>query len=117
MRSRTVSSRSTATTLLMGLAVGAAAGLAAGLLAAPVRGSEMRATLRSRAADGSARLQSLAASGRSWAERALDRSLTLLEEGRRAFNANRRDTPNQLTATVGEIASAHPGTELRNWEA
>jgi gas vesicle protein len=86
---------------LIGLAVGLAAGVAAGLLTAPMRGSEMRASLRSRA-DG-----------------ALGRGTRLLEEGRRAFN--RKSTmlqsdvaetrPSSLTAPLGEIAQMHTGAE------
>ena len=87
----------------MGLAVGLAAGVAAGLLAAPMRGTDMRANLRSRA-DG-----------------ALDRGLMLLEEGRRAFRTGRGPAavaaPPQLTATLGEIAQMHSSDELSSLEA
>jgi gas vesicle protein len=78
---------------LMGVAVGLAAGAAAGLLAAPMRGSDMRASLRSRA-DG-----------------ALDRGLNLLDEGRRAFNRSgvHAAVPETLTATLADIAQTHPG--------
>ena len=92
----------------MGLAVGVAAGLTAGLLAAPMRGDQMRATLRERATDGSARLQSMATSGRGWAQGAIDRALSLIEEGRRAFATTPRvSDPAPLTATLGEIARMH----------
>lgn len=91
---------------LMGLAVGLGAGLAAGLLLAPSRGSEMRAKLRDGAADSSARLQSLASSGREWATHALDRSVSLVEAGRRALGTGSRP-PEPLHATVAEIASTH----------
>lgn len=94
----------------MGLAIGVAAGLAAGLLAAPMRGSDMRANLRDRAAGGSARLQSLASSSRGWALQALDRGLMLIEEGRRAFQTSSTPQiaePQRLTATLGEIAQTH----------
>jgi hypothetical protein len=92
---------------LMGLAVGMAAGVAAGLLAAPMRGAEMRASLRTRA-DG-----------------ALDRGLQLLEEGRRAFRTGRGTTadaaidaaPVPLTATLGEIAQIHSSNSLSSYEA
>lgn len=90
---------------LMGLMVGMAAGLAAGLLAAPMRGSDMRASLRTRA------------------DEALDRGMTLFEEGRRAFNrgsaadgvprTSASDAPapgTHLTATLGEIAQLHGGS-------
>src|SRR5688500_12480397 len=99
MRSRSVCSMSGAS--LMGFAVGVAAGVAAGLLAAPMRGSEMRATLRERTTDGSARLQSLATSSRGWAQGALDRALSLIEQGRRAFATRTASEPAPLTATLG----------------
>ena len=112
MRSRTVCN----TPSLMGLAIGVAAGLAAGLLAAPMRGTEMRAQVRGRAAEGGARLQSLASSGRGWAEQALERAMMLLEEGRRAFDTSTRQQrqvnpvqPGTLTASLGEIAQFHAG--------
>ena len=88
---------------MMGLAVGLAAGVAAGLLAAPMRGTDMRARLRSRADD------------------ALDRGMMLIEEGRRAF---RTATPSAdtaamptgaLTATMGEIAQLHSTDELSSF--
>jgi gas vesicle protein len=114
MRSRTVCNASS----MMGLAVGVAAGLAAGLLAAPMRGTDMRANLRSRAADGSARLQTLASSSRDWAQHAIERATLLVEEGRRAFNTG--DTslsePAPLTASLGEIAQFHSGGEPISYE-
>jgi gas vesicle protein len=102
----------------MGFAIGVAAGLTAGLLAAPMRGSDMRSTLRSRASDGSQRLQSLAASGRGWAQNTMDRAMTVMEEGRRAFRTSRQAgsvEPAGLTATLGEIAEMHEpmSTEVR----
>ena len=106
MRSRTSYGVSQAS--LMGLAVGVTAGLAVGLLMAPTRGSDMRARLRDRASDGSARLQSLASSSRDWATHAIDRGLSLVEQGRRAL---RTSTPEPLRATVGEIASMHDGSQ------
>jgi gas vesicle protein len=95
---------------MMGLAVGVAAGLAAGLLAAPMRGADMRASLRSRAGDGSARLQTLASSSRGWAHQAIERAMMLFEEGRRAFNTSNTPAYNSaapLTASLGEIAQLH----------
>ena len=101
-------------TTWMGLAVGLAAGMTAGLLAAPMRGSDMRANLRDRAADGSARLQSFASSGRGWAFDAIERALLLIEEGRRAFQTTpalpagvTTERPVVLTASLGEIAQLH----------
>ena len=93
---------------LVGLGVGLAAGLAAGLLAAPMRGAEMRRSLRSRA-DG-----------------ALDRGMTLLEDGRRAFRTRSRDESPRarstsfappapgapLSASLGEIAQMHYGDDF-----
>ena len=82
---------------MMGLGVGLLAGVAAGLLMAPMRGSQLRASLRSRADD------------------ALDRGMMLLEEGRRAFStgsAASAPAPEPLTATLGEIAQMHSGTRL-----
>jgi gas vesicle protein len=88
---------------LMGLAVGLAAGAAAGLLTAPMRGTQMRASLRTRA------------------DSALDRSMQLLEDGRRALRA-RVGTVSAtgsapLTATLGEIADLHSTDELAALEA
>ena len=91
---------------LMGLAVGLGTGLAAGLLLAPSRGSDMRAKLRDGTADGRARLQSLASSGREWATHAIDRSVSLVEAGRRALGTGSRASE-PLHATVAEIASTH----------
>jgi len=112
MRSRTVSGVSTAS--LMGLAVGVVAGLTAGLLAAPVRGNVMRARLRTRAHDGSVRLQSLASSSRDWASHTVDRALSLIEQGRRALRTGAAE-PESLHATVGEIASMHGGSQPTNY--
>lgn len=94
---------------LMGFAVGLAAGLTAGLLAAPMRGTDLRANIRSRAQDGSARLQSYAESGRQWAQHTMDRAVSLAEEGRRAFTRRTDAEPASLTAPLGEIAQMHPG--------
>ena len=108
MSSRSVWSLSGAS--LVGLAIGAAAGAAAALLAAPMRGADMRATLRSRADD------------------ALDRATMLLEDGRRAFRTRREaltsgstspatPTPAPLSATLGEIAQMHDAATLGDFEA
>jgi gas vesicle protein len=114
MKSRTVCNASSMT----GLAVGVAAGLAVGLLAAPMRGADMRANLRSRAADGSARLQTLASSSRGWAQQAIERATMLVEEGRRAFTTRSASLsePAPLTASLGEIAQLHSGGEPISYE-
>lgn len=93
----------------MGFAIGMAAGLTAGLLAAPMRGRDMRASIRQRAVDGNARLQSLAESGRSWAQHTADRAVSLVEEGRRALSTRgvRTSEPQPLTASLGDIATMH----------
>jgi hypothetical protein len=108
MSSRSGSSNSGAST--MGLLIGLAAGVAAGLLAAPLRGSDMRATLRSRAHD------------------VLNRISRMPEEGRRRMSRiNRRDVlesshrppaaAGALTAPLGEIAQMHAGIEPLTTEA
>lgn len=98
MKSRLACGMSSST--LMGLAVGLAAGVTAGLLAAPMRGNEMRASLRTRG------------------NHARDRAMMLLGEGRRAFSRGNIDegTP-RLTATLGEIAQMHSGAEPARLEA
>ena len=91
---------------LVGLGVGLAAGAAAGLLAAPMRGAEMRRSLRSRA-DG-----------------ARGRGMALLDEGRRAFSRTGEPATSQpatpgtmpLSATLGEIAQLHSSNELSSLE-
>jgi gas vesicle protein len=108
MTSRTVGNWSNGS--LIGLAVGVAAGVAAGLLMAPMRGRELRQTLRDRAADGSARLQSLASQGRTWCEQAIDRSQELLEIGRRAFEESRSASATSgMRPAMSEVASRHHG--------
>lgn len=84
---------------LMGLAVGLAAGVAAGLLTAPMPGSALRASLRSRA------------------DSALERGARLFEEGRRAFERSNLAAPEVLTATLGEIAQSRPGAPSLTIEA
>jgi gas vesicle protein len=80
---------------LMGLAVGLGAGLAAGLLAAPMRGRDLRASLRSRA------------------DRARERGARLVGEGKRAVQRGpaAETAPATLTATLGDIANTYPGAE------
>jgi gas vesicle protein len=116
MRSR--NARNMSGSALMGLAVGAAAGIATGLLAAPMRGGDMRATIRRRAADGRARVQSLTSSTRSWAQHAIDRGWQAVEDGRRAYHAARNAAPPRpLTTPLSEVASLHRGGQSSNWEA
>jgi hypothetical protein len=75
---------------MMGVGLGMLAGVAAGLLAAPMRGSQMRGSLRSRA------------------DEALDCGMRLLEESRRAFRTRRAAAPDgPLTAPLGGIAQTH----------
>jgi hypothetical protein len=77
---------------MLGVGIGMLAGVAAGLLVAPMRGNQMRESLRSRA-DG-----------------ALDRGLKLLEDGRRAFRTRRAASGTPLTAPLGEIAQTGRGS-------
>jgi hypothetical protein len=84
MNSRLVSGSS-----MVGIGVGLLAGAAAGLLMAPMRGSQMRASLRSRT------------------DSALDRGMALLEEGRRAFRTRVWGESEPLTAPLSEIAQMH----------
>jgi hypothetical protein len=101
MRSRSVWSNSAVS--ILGLGLGLAAGAAAGLLAAPMRGVEMRRSLRTRADD------------------ALDRGRRLVEEGRDAFRTRlvASDLPpaTPLSATMGEIAQMHSGNDFNSLEA
>ena len=84
----------------MGLAVGVAAGMAAGLLAAPMRGRDMRTSLRTRV------------------DQARSRAMMLVDEGRRALGRGEADRAHApLTATLGEIAQTHPGIAPANFEA
>jgi hypothetical protein len=88
---------------MAGVGLGLLVGVAAGLLMAPMRGSQMRASLRSRA------------------DNAVSRATALLEEGRRAFRTSSAEPALQrpegpptatLTATLGEIAQMHGGVPL-----
>ena len=91
---------------MLGLALGVAAGAAAGLLFAPARGTEVRNSLRTRANDANAMLQSYATSARAWAEE----QMNALRESNSSRPEPVRSVPmagSSLTATVGEIASAH----------
>ena len=63
---------------MLGLALGVAAGAAAGLLFAPARGTEVRNSLRTRAIDANATLQSYATSAEGVGGRA-DENATRVE--------------------------------------
>ena len=98
---------------LLGVGVGLLVGAAAGLVFAPMRGGQMRATLRSRGGEIGATL-------RSRADQARQQGLRLLEEGRRAFrttNAPIEGETRTLTATLGEIAQFHTGSPADTYEA
>jgi gas vesicle protein len=80
---------------IIGLGLGLLAGVAAGLLMAPMRGSQMRQSLRERA------------------DQARHRGMALLEEGRRAFRETRASgETGPLTATLGDIARTHSGRDV-----
>ena len=110
--------------LAAGLCAGACAGAALALIFAPMRGSDMRNSVRNYASQGGERLSQLVESGRCLAEDALKQAAGVIEEGRRAFRtqadaASRASsglspsssssgrgyaTPEPLTASVAEIA-------------
>ena len=71
--------------LAAGLCAGACAGAALALIFTPMRGSDMRSSVRSYASEGGARLSELIESGRCLAEDAVHQASSLIEEGRRAF--------------------------------
>jgi hypothetical protein len=105
MSSQSGSSTSGASTI--GLLIGLAAGVAAGLLVAPLRGSDMRATLRSRADDVLSRFSRVAEGDRGNMNR------------RDAFDSSHRPATaaGALTAPLGEIAQMHAGIEPLTTEA
>jgi gas vesicle protein len=74
--------------LAAGLCAGAAAGAALALIFTPMRGSDMRNSVRSYASQGGTRLSELLESGRCLAEDAVHQASALIEEGRRAFRTN-----------------------------
>jgi len=115
---RSQNARTLSTPALMGLAIGAVAGIATGLVTAPMRGRDMRATIRRQAADGRTRAQSLVSSTRDLAQRTLDLGRQAVEAGRWAYRAalNAPSTP-PLTAPLSEMASLHRGGQSSNWEA
>jgi gas vesicle protein len=92
-----------------GMCAGAAVGAALALIYAPVRGAELRSSLRRYANDGSERLSTLLDSGRSIAGDAVDRATSLIEQGRQAFRTTRGGSSRSysssepLTASVSEI--------------
>ena len=103
---------------LMGLALGTAVGIAAGLLTAPMRGGDMRATIRRRAAEGRGRLDSFASSAGAWAHQSLDRGRQAFEEARHAYHEARNASPQRpLTAPLGESPTARAGAQSTNPEA
>lgn len=87
---------------LTGLAFGLGLGLVAGFLAAPMRGTEMRELVRSRALQAWARLEGFAASRGWWPEEPTAEDREMIAE-RRAASRH----PAQLTATLGELAQMH----------
>jgi gas vesicle protein len=100
--------------LSCGLVTGAIAGAALALAYAPMRGSQMRSSIRRYASDGSERLARMVESGRSAAEDAIHRAASLIEEGRSAFrtgsspssisSATSHSSSQPLTASVAEIS-------------
>jgi gas vesicle protein len=98
--------------LAAGLCAGAVAGAALALIFAPMRGSEMRRSVRSYASQGGERLSQLMESGRCLAEDAIDRASTLIDEGRRALRTSgtspssspSASSPQPLTASVADIS-------------
>lgn len=102
--------------LAAGLCAGACIGAALALVYAPMRGSELRRSVRSYAAQGGERLSNLVESGRSIAEDAISRASSLVEQGRRAFRtgsgiiaspdtAARASSSEPLTASVVDISA------------
>ena len=82
---------------MVGFGLGLLGGVAAGLLLAPMRGSDMRASLRARG------------------DEAWHRGMMLLEEGKRAFRTS-DSTAEPLRTTLGEIAQMHSGVEPLRYE-
>jgi gas vesicle protein len=98
--------------LVAGLCAGAVVGAAAALMFAPMRGAQLRSSIRGYAAQGGERLSHLVESGRCLAEDAMNRAGSLIEEGRRAFRTNYNPSSSAtysgssepLTASVAEIS-------------
>jgi gas vesicle protein len=98
--------------LAAGLCAGAVAGAALALVFAPMRGSDMRRSVKGYASQGGERLSQLMESGRCLAGDAISRASELIDEGRRAFRTSSRSaslssassSPQPLTASVAEIS-------------
>jgi gas vesicle protein len=90
------------------------AGAALALVFAPMRGTEMRSSIRRYASDGSDRLSRMMDSGRSVAEDAMHRAASLIEQGRKALrtgsgltsvsSGTNQSSSQALTASVAEIS-------------
>lgn len=87
--------------LAAGLCAGACAGAALALIFTPMRGSDMRNSVRNYTSQGGARLSELIESGRCLAEDAIYRASALIDEGRRAFR-----TSSGLSASGSSSSSA-----------
>ena len=97
------------------MTIGVAAGAAAALLAAPMRGEETRAGLRTRARSANATVQRCTATTRSWAQQTWDRGLRRIEEARRTVRTGGPSTaPAPLTARVSELISTHDNSVTPN---
>jgi len=97
-----------------GLCAGACLGAAAALLMAPMRGSELRSSIRNYASQGSGRVSQLLESGRCLAEDAIHQVTSVIEQGRQAFRtsssspsstASSSSSSQPLTASVSDISS------------
>lgn len=111
--SSSLESCSSWSSLAAGLCAGAVAGAAVALIFAPMRGNEMRRSVRGYASQSGERLSQLMESGRSLAEDAIQRASALIEEGRRVFRTNAgrfsslstySSSTQPLTASVAEIS-------------
>ena len=102
--------------LAAGLVAGACAGAALALAFTPMRGSDMRNSVRSYASQGGTRLSELIESGRCLAEDAVHQASSLIEQGRNALRttsgmsaspsstAPSSASSQPLTASVAEIS-------------
>jgi gas vesicle protein len=100
--------------LAAGMVAGAIVGAAFALMYTPMRGSEVRRSIRRYASEGGEQLAHLVESGRSVAGDAIDRVACLIEEGRQAFRTSYTSgvessrsssypSSQPLTASVAEI--------------